>query len=407
MSTGFSLGLTASANVVAAASGIGAGGAASYSLSNLSWSGDAYQHLKLNYAGDDSSGQPVWFVAMKSNGNHEGMLIKHNNDSTITQSAVKVLRNSDERFSCIGAVGYDTSGNLIAVSNGVWRSGGVIKADLYVNAIDLDNCTLGTTYGTSDWTAEQSNARLAYITYAGNGRFIPGFRRTGIKTAVATVGTSSVSFSSEQQHSTNIGDGVYQGVEAFPYQSDTDYRYTYFNGNGNQQGVGWFATNTPQGEDSDDVLTVGLTQTYAYPLSATSYLTVATKTGTAKMTGATVSWPASGAPTQTVGSETAFTDSSSWNGAWAGGVDLGTSTFYALHDDTTHGWNIAPITLSGTTPSNGTRIDVEQDVTTTNWHIGYMSQNSPIANSTQGKLFSAVIDDTGSSAPLFFIKELS
>ena len=380
-----------------------------YSLSNLTFNARSYQIPKISYAGDDSSGQPVFFVGTRNaSGNFVCSLIRRNNDDTISESSVTTLKSDDERFEAQGIAGLDTSGNPVGVTVCTYRVGGTtIKTDVYCNQIDLDNLTLGTTYSDLDWTATQSTAGFAYATYTGNGRFAIGYRASGIRVAIATVGTSTISISGEQHHSTNVGDGVYQGIEAFPYQADTDYRYSYHNGNGNQQGVGWFATTTAQGEDSDDIITTGLAHTQTFPVSDSSYITIATKTGTAKATGATVSWPGSGAPTQTVSSEYTFADSATWNGSFTAASDITNNTVYVLHDDTSAGWKIIPLTLSGTTISEGTDIAIESEVTTTAWSVGGEALAACIADSAQGNLFVALIDDTGSSNPQILVRDLS
>jgi hypothetical protein len=392
----------------AAGGGVTVSTTAAYSLSNYTFNADTYQMPKISYAGDDSSGQPVFFVASKnSSGNHVCSLIRRNNDDTISESSVTTLKSNHERFSAQGVAGFDTSGNPVGVTVSCFRNAGVVYQDIHCNQIDLDNLTLGTTYSDTDWTALGPSAGFAYTTYAGNGRFVVGYRNGGIRTAVAVIGTSSItSISSEDLHSTNIGDGVYQGIHAFPYQNDTDYKYAYHNGNGNQQGVAFYAGATTQGEDSDDVITTGLGGTLTIPLNNTSYITVATKTGTAKATGATVSWPASGAPTQTVSSEFTFADSSTWNGSFCGTANTATSTAYILHDDSTNGWKIIPLTLSGTTITEGTDIAIESEVTTTNWSIGSEAMAACFADSTQGDLFVALIDDTSSNNPQILVRDV-
>ena len=379
-----------------------------YSLSNLTFNARSYQLPKISYVGDDSSGQPVFFVGTRdSAGHHVCSLIKRNNDDTISESSVTTLRSNHEMFEAQGVAGYDTSGNPVGITVGTYRYGGVIYQDIHANSIDLDNLTLGTTYSNTEWTSVSSSAGFGYVDYAGDGRFIVGYRSSGIRTAVATVGTSSITTSSEQLHSTNVGDGVYQGVSVFPYTGSGNYRYAYYNGNGNQQGVGWFLNNVGQGEDSDDVITVGLAATQAFPVGNSSYITIAAKSTSAAATGATVSWPGSGAPTQTVGSERSFDDSSTWYGGFCAAADLDTSTLYVLHDDSTNGWKIIPLTLSGTTISEGTDIAIESEVTTTNWGVGGESMAATFADSTQGALFVAMIDDTSSNNPQILIRDVT
>ncbi len=394
-------------NSVSTGGGGGVSITAAYSLSNYTYNSDQYQMPKISYAGDDSSGQPVFFVASKdSSGDHVCSLIRRNNDDTISESSVTTLKSNQERFSAQGCAGFDTSGNPVGVTTSTYRYGGTVYQDIHCNQIDLDNLSLGTTYSDSEWTTLAPSAGFAYATYAGNGRFVVGYRNAGIRTAVASVGTSSVSISSEDLHSTNIGDGVYQGIHAFPYQNDTEYKYAYHNGNGNQQGVAWYSGTSTQGEDSDDVITTGLAGTLAIPVNNTSYITVATTSGTAKATGATVSWPGSGAPTQTVSSEFTFADSSTWNGSFCGTADTANSTAYILHDDTSAGWKIIPLTLSGTTITEGTDIAIESEVTTTNWSIGSEAMAACFADSDQGDLFVALIDDTSSNNPQILIRDV-
>lgn len=380
------------------------GGDTSFSLTNLTYNARQYQIPKISYAGDDSSGQPVFFVGTRNAaGDFVASLIKVNNNGTISESSVTTLKNTDERFEAQGVAGFDTSGNPVGVTVVTYRVAGVIKCDTYANQIDLDALTLDTTYSSINWTSTQPNAGFAYCTYVGNGRFLTGYRNSGIRVELQVVGTSSITTGTEKQHS-QVGDGVYQGVEGFPYQNDTDYRYAFYNGNGNQQGVSWWATSTNQGDDYDDVITVGLTKTQAFALSNNSYITIASQNSSAKATGATVSWPGSGVPTQTVSSEYTMNDSASWVGGFAGGVNLTTSTLYMLYNHSVDSWKIVPMTLSGTAISEGTEIAVDAD--TTGWSLTGDGSCATFAESAQGNLFVALIDDTGSSNPKLYVKEI-
>lgn len=389
----------------AASGGGGVSTEAVYSLTNLTYNVRSYQIPKINYVGDDSSGQPVYFVGTKdSAGNFVCSLIKRNNDDTISESSVTTLRNTEERFEAQGAAGVDTSGNPVGVTVGTYRVAGVIKTDIFCNQIDLDNLTLGTTYSSLNWTAVQSSAGFAYATYVGNGRFAIGYRNTGIRTAIATVNSSTISISSEIQES-SYGDGVYQGLYGVTYQADTDYRWMSANGNGNQHGVAWFAGTTAQGSAYSDTLTVGLSRTEPFEITYGKMITVAGKTGSAQAVASTITWPGSGNPSLTNGSILTFSDAASWVGGFCGASNLVTDTLYVLHNHSSNGWQIRPLTVSGTTISEGSALTV--GVTTTNWSTAGEANAACFSNSSQGNIFAALIDDTGSGNPQFYVRDLT
>lgn len=395
------------ANATPAAAGGYTGDAETvHSLSNLTYNARAYQIPKLTYAGDDSSGQPVFFFACKNtSGNQVASLIRRNNDGTISESSVTTLYSTDTRFECQGVAGLDSSGNPVGVTVGVTQLSGVNSCRIYANQIDLDNLSLGTTYSTT-FHDEQTTAGFGYVTYFGtNGKFGAAYRRTGIRSDLITVGSSSISIdtSTELLQSSNFGDGVYQGVYSLTYQNDSDYLWMAANGNGNQHGIAYWNGTSVGGQDSDDILTVGLARTEPFELAYNKMLTVAGKAASAKMLVSSITWPGTGNPTLTNGSETAFADSASFSGAFCGAADTATNTVYIMYK-TSSAWKIVPITASGTIPSEGTAITV--GVTTTNWSAGGEANAACFADSAQGSLFAALIDDTGSNNPQIYITDV-
>lgn len=375
-----------------------------YTLSNLTFAPQSYQIPKISYAGDDSSGQPVFFIGTKdTSGNFVCGLIKRLNNGTLSESSVTTLKSADERFAAQGVAGFDTSGNPVGVTVGTYRVAGVIKTDVYCNQIDLDALTLGSTYSSLD-ALGTSNAGFAYATYLGNGRFGAGMRLSGIRTALATVGTSTVSVGSASTE-TSHGDGVYQGIYGVTYQNDTDYRWMSANGNANQHGAAWFAGSTFQGFAYSNTLTAGsLVRTEPFEITYDKMVTVARSGTTAQALASDITWPASGSPSLTNGSIHNFSDQANWNGGWCGASNLSTSTLHILHSHSTNGWQIRPLTVSGTTISEGSAYTVTSS--TTNWATGDNAVAACFANSTQGDIFCALIDDTTINNPQIYMKTL-
>lgn len=393
------------ASAPAAAAGYTGAAETVHSLSNLTYNARSYQIPKISYAGDDSSGQPIFFVGTRSSGgDFICSLIRRNNDGSISESSVTTLKSNQERFEAQGVAGFDSSGNPVGVTVGTYRFGGTIYCDIYANQIDKNNLSLGTTYSSTDFTDVQSNAGFAYATYLGDGKFGTAYRNSGLRTALSTVGTSSISVGNELHQSTNVGDGVYQGVYGLTYQNDSDYLWAIANGNGNQHGVGYFNGASVGGQDSDDILAVGLGRTEPFELAYNKILTVAGKATSAQMVVSDITWPGTGNPTLTNGSATAFSDSSGWDGSFCGAGD-GAGTVYVMYQHFTSGWTIVPITASGTTPSEGTAVSV--GVTTTNWNQGNESNAATFADSAQGDLFVALIDDSSSNNPQIYIKDMA
>lgn len=377
-----------------------------FSLSNLTYNARAYQIPKMNYCGDDSTGRPVFFVGTRNSaGDFVASLIRRNADDTITESSVTTLKNTDERFEAQGAFGYDTSGNPVGVTVVCYRVSGVIKMDVYANQINLNALTLGTTYSSLVWNDAQPTAGFSYCTYLGNGRFGLGYRNTGIRTALASVGTSTITVGNELQEST-YGDGVYQGIYGVTYQSDTKYRWISANGNGNQVGAAWFNNTTAAAGASTDNMTTGLGRTEVFEIDYDKFIGVSSVNSAAQRQAVSISWPASsGAPTLTAGSVTTFSNQSTWLGGFAGASDKTNNVLYVLHKDSSAGWQITPLTVSGTTISEGTKLAVS--VTTTTWGNGAEANGACIAASSQGTLFAALIDDTGSNNPKVYFKKLN
>ena len=394
------------ASAPAAAAGYTGAAETVHSLSNLTYNARSYQIPKISYVGDDNSGQPVFYVGTRSSGgDFVCSLIRRNNDGTISESSVTTLKNDDERFDCQGVAGKDNSGNFVGVTVGTYRVSGVIHSNIYANQIDINNLTLGTTYSSIDFESVSSSAGFGYAAYYGaNGQFGCGYRSSGVRTALTSVSTTSISVGNELHQSTNIGDGVYQGIYGLSYQNDSDYLWAIANGNGNQHGVAYFNGASVGGQDSDDILTVGLARTEPFELAYNKLLTVAGKATAAQMVVSDITWPGTGNPTLTNGSATAFSDASGWDGSFCGAAD-GAGTVYVMYQHFSTGWRIVPITASGTTPSEGTAVSV--GVTTTNWNQGNESNAATYAASAQGDLFVALIDDSSSNNPQIYIKDMA
>ena len=267
------------ASAPAAAAGYTGAAETVHSLSNLTYNARSYQIPKISYVGDDSSGQPVFYVGTRSSGgDFVCSLIRRNNDGTMSESSVTTLKNDDERFDCQGVAGKDNSGNFVGVTVGTYRVSGVIHSNIYANQIDINNLTLGTTYSSIDFESVSSSAGFGYAAYYGaNGQFGCGYRSSGVRTALTSVSTTSISVGNELHQSTNIGDGVYQGIYGLSYQNDSDYLWAITNGNGNQHGVAYFNGASVGGQDSDDILTVGLARTEPFEMAYNKILTVAGK----------------------------------------------------------------------------------------------------------------------------------
>ena len=348
----------------------------------------------------------MFFVGTRSSGgDFVCSLIRRNNDGTISESSVTTLKNSDERFEAQGVAGLDSSGNPVGVTVGTYRVSGVIKTDAYANQIDLDNLSLGTTYSDTDFTSVSSNAGFGYATYFGaDGKFGCGYRNSGIRTALTTVTSSTVSAGNEIQEN-NHGDGVFQGIYGLTYQNDSDYLWMSANGNGNQHGAAYFNGTVQGGQVYSDSLTVGLARTEPFEFAYNKMLTVARNGSNAEMIVSSITWPGTGNPTFSHGSVTSFSDEANWNSSFCGAADLTNNKIYILHSHSTNGWQLRPITASGTTPSEGTAISV--GVTTTNWGTGNESNGACFAASAQGDLFCALIDDTSGNNPQIYITDTS
>ena len=203
----------------------------------------------------------------------------------------------------------------------------------------------------------------------------------------------------------SYGDGVYQGIYGVEYQNDGDYRWMSANGNGNQHGAAWFDGTVAQGKAYADILTAGLARTEPFEIDYNKMITVARNGTSAQAVASTITWPASGNPSLSNGSIHNFSDAANWNSSFCGASDRDNDTLYIMHSHSTNGWQIRPITVSGTSISEGTVIDV--DITTTNWGTGSESNAACWASSSQGELFAALIDDTSGNYPQLYIRNMS
>ena len=387
----------------------GGGGEAVYSLTNSEFNASLYTNNRLTYAGDDSSGQPVFYYAYDNgSGDFEGTLIKINNDDTVSDTIV-TYHATDEVFDGQGTIGRDTDGNLVAVSNFTGRFSGTIRCKAFTSSIDLDNLTFGTVYSVLNWDLTTPNAGITSVYYTGtNGYYLMSYRNSGARVMPMVVWSGGIGAqgSTENQISA-IGDGVWQNFSDAGAVISGQWCYAMGNGNANQT---VFAKQKGDGnyygssEVVYDNLSVGLAQTAVYKFNDTTYLAMAAKDAAAQAVAYSVTWgttPTS-APSASAGSTMTFADSADWNEGFATAIDADTETAYVLYNDGID-WLTTSITHSGTALTEGTPEVV--GVTTTNWNP-CTSNAACIADSAQGLLFVALIDDSTTATPQLYVKPL-
>jgi hypothetical protein len=372
----------------------------SYDITNYNYVNTTYQMQRISYVGDDSSGQPVWFVGTKDgNGNFACILIKRKNDDTIEESSLRTLKNTDERFAAQSCAAKDTSGNDVGAVAYTYRTAGVIHTSLKVMQIDKDNLTLGTTYGIDDFEDLQPNAGLAYVTNPGNGRVIAGFRKSGIRTDVFEIGTSSVT-QKNTPSSMPFGDGVYQHIEGYPYAGSSNLRYAGYNGNASTFGLGHYTSDTTHGGYSatdSDVNVGSLAPGVAFPANSTSMIGVAGQNGGLEAIAFTsINW--SGTPTYTDSGPLIMSDDSTNQSHVAAALDPSSEKVYALYRDGASTWTFTSLSLVGGTLTEGTPAAI--GATTTNWSTSGLATGD-VANSSQGNLFCTMIPATSGNSQLY------
>jgi len=372
----------------------------SYDITNYNYVNTTYQMQRISYVGDDSSGQPVWFVGTKDgSGNFVCILIKRKNDDTIEESSLKTLKNTDERFAAQSCAAKDTSSNDVGVVCYTYRTAGTIRTSIKVMQINKDLLTLGTEYGIDDFNDLAPNAGLAYVTNPGNGRVIAGYRRSGIRTDVFEIGTSTVT-QKNTPDTLPFGDGVYQHIEGYPYPGGDDLRYTGYNGNASSFTVAHYTDDNTHGGNAtidSDVNVGSLAPGVGFPVNSTSMIGVAGQNGGLEAIAFTsISW--GNPPTYTDGGPLIMTDDSTNQSHVAAALDPSSETVYALYRDGASTWTFTSLSLVGGTLTEGTPAAI--GATTTNWNTAGLATGD-VANSSQGNLFCTIIPVSSGDTQLY------
>jgi len=396
---------------VAADAGFSGSTDASYALTNSNYAYQQYQQHRLSYVGDDSSGQPVFFSASKgSSGHWEGVLIKRNNDDTISESSLVTYKSSGAGYNLFGGmseVGTNTNGDKIGVFNAMWQQTGptVNQMNMYANTIDVDNLTFGTTLEKVHWEDGHfdPSAGFGYVAWTGkDGVWIPGYRKSGMRLAIMSVSTTAITETRQvNDDGIAIGDGVYQMITGFPYPGNDDYHFAHYNGNASQGGLAEWDNASTFTQVTNNGLSLGISAGANLPIASDHSVIFARQGTSGQVNVYTMTWD--GTLAATLGTEANLTDNGNFQSDIVGAGDTTNNKVHLLYK-ADGDWSFQSIGESGGNPSQGSVEHIT--ATTTNWQT-YGHSHGCYANSAQGELVAYLINPTSSNSPEIYIKHIS
>lgn len=373
------------------------------SFSGVVYNTSQYYTYQTQFAGEDSSGRPVfaWGYKDDTDSDAKAVLVRINTDNSVTIGTPSTAYTGTVTEACNiiteqGDTDYCVMQYEVAADNKVYA-----KASL----MDLDNLTFGS-WGSSVEVYNQytfsTGTYLGSATYGIGPRYASG---GGVGLRIVRVTRSGTTLTVGNTVTTYTSGNVYQSVHGF----DESGAFERFVGTSSTSSVavsaGYFNSGTASTASNEGSVITGLSsviETQAAVVDSSDKLMVISRSNdsTVKAAVTQVSWPTSGtaAPTHTNGTQLTLTDdipSRDWV------VSSGeTNEAYLLYYDTSN-WQLRKLTVSGTTITEGAATQID-DLTSSQTDFGDMSY----ANVTNGKYLFAVLDNSGSNNPDIYVRKL-
>jgi hypothetical protein len=371
----------------------------------INYSYQQYSQSTLSYAGADSSNRPVFFFAYANASNQlRAQLFRIENDGAITQGteqsagSVSVYRTVAAMSESEGANGFGGGGNpyiyLCYINAALTTAYGLV-----VNtAVDTLSCSFGTPIalaGTPD--ADQPVAATVATGSAVFGA------RTGTGMSVRRYTQSYPTLTAVGTLSPDQGFRIDAAELGFAPSGTTQYRSAYFDTGNGASGTVYGATELgATNYNANNTAITTSSQNYGCNLNSTDkMLGTYAVSGTVSAIAVPITWNLLSAPTFSPGSAVTAVTPTASGGAWFPVSGFATDTAYILYNDTASTISYVPITVSTSTVTVGSSVQMLTGLS--NFYYGISGSSAKVGTKT----YLAGVQIRSSGAPYIFGYRLS
>ena len=388
---------------VAAGGGISAGDSLT-SLTGVVYNTDQYYTYRVNFAGVDSSGKPVFAFGFRDDTANaaKALLIRIEDDNSITAGSITTFYTGTGSLDPLEDVQMITDNGDSAHCVMTYQDRANSPYELYARAASLDLDTLSFTLGTQLTVFTGSIDTMTLGAYLGNGRYVVGHRSSQIP--LYLLHRAGTTLTLENSTTLGLGTQVYNTAQGYD-RSGNLYRMSIVNSTAtvNFSAKYWNGT-TPSSNPTPITPITGLSSVIITQFcaldSVSKGLVVSTDGTTTKAAVTDISWPGSGtaAPTLSSGTQLTLTDDvHDRKMLLAKGEDNTAHLIY--YDNSASAWKERTLTASGTTLTEGASSNVTT-LTSSQTNFGDMAYY----NDGTWKYLLAVVDNSGSNTPDCYVK---
>jgi len=368
---------------------------------SINYAYQQYSQSSVAYVGPDSSNRPVFFFAYANSSNLlRAQLWRINDDGTITQGAEQSA-GSQSCYHSVQAMseyeGANSFGN--GTGNYVYLSYTNFPTTLSVfQAASVNQDALTCTFGTAVVGALAADFDGGVAAYVGGTSAVFGCR-TGGGFSVQRYTRSGTTLTAAGTASADQGYRIDPAQLGFQPNGTTQYRSAYFDTGNGASGTIYGATEL--GATNYTAYNTSITtsnQNFGCNLNSTDrMLGTYGVSGTVSAIAVPITWNAASAPTFAAGTAvTALTITPSIGGSWFPVSGFATNTAYIIYNDTATTISYLPVTVSGTTVTIGSSVQMFAGLS--NFYYQMMATSAVIGTKT----YLAGVQVRSSGAPYIY-----
>jgi len=343
-----------------------------------------YSQSSVAYVGPDSSNRPVFFFAYANSTNLlRAQLWRINDDGTITQGAEQSAGVQTCNHSVQAMSEYEGANSFgVGSGNYVYLSYTNFPTTLSVfQAASVNQDALTCTFGTAVVGALAADFDGGVAAYVGGTSAVFGCR-TGGGFTVQRYTRSGTTLTAAGTASADQGYRIDPAQLGFQPNGTTQYRSAFFDtGNGASGTVyGGTALGSTNYTAYDTSITTS-NQNFGCNLNSTDrMLGTYNVSGTVSAIAVPITWNASSAPTFAAGTAVTAVTPTGSGGAWFPVSGFTTNTAYIIYNDTGTTLSYVPVTVSGTTVTIGSSVQLFSGLS--NFYYQMMGASAVIGSKT-------------------------
>ena len=353
--------------------------------STINYAYQQYSPSSVRYVGPDSSSRPVFFFAYADSSNLlRAQLWRINDDGTITQGTEQSA-GSASCYHAVQAMSEYEGANSFGTGSGSYVYLGYTKADVteaYGQVASVNQDALTCTFGTAVVLSGTPDADQTVAAYVGNSSAVFGCR-TGSGMNIQRYTRSGTSLTAAGTLSSDLGYRIDAAQLGFDDPSSVQFRSAFFDtGNGASGTVFGASYLGPTNYSAyDSTLITTSNQNFGCNLNATDKMLGTYRiSGTVSAIAVPITWNASSNPTFSPGTGVTAVTPTGSGGSWYPASGFTANTAYILYNDTSTTISYVPVTVSGSTVTVGSNVQIFTGLS--NFYYQMMSTSAVIGAKT-------------------------